>query len=223
MTTTTNPNLGPNAVPNREFGPNGELSAWIARQFPEGFQGYAVDVGASDGISISTTYVLEQNRWTVLCIEPNPIFWPKLKARRAFVQTCACDREPREKALFYALDQNPEAYSALRPTFPPDFPVTVGWSKFEVPVKTLEQCLYEAQFPRLDALCIDVEGNDLDVLKGIDLNKWAPRVIVIEAWTQGVHDEHLKLFGYERVSRSVDNDLYRRGVDGDTAASPTSA
>ena len=45
---------------------------WILKQFPEGFRGYAVEIGALDGQYISNTWLLEQNGWTCLCIEPNP-------------------------------------------------------------------------------------------------------------------------------------------------------
>lgn len=205
----------PNAAPFKVWPPNGELSQWIAGHFEHGFQGYCVDVGASDGISCSTTFVLEtQLRWNVLCIEPSPIFWPSLKKLRAFVQACACDAEPRDSADFHVHEFIPEAYSALRPNHPEVKP-DQNWSTIQVPVRTLEQCLAQAEFPRLDALCVDTEGNEADVLRGIDLAKWAPRAVVIEAWESGKHDDYLATFGYRKVGRSADNDLYEKGATTD--------
>src|SRR3990172_8033364 len=103
---------------HREWPYNGMLSAWIQEQFPLDYQGDAVDVGASDGISINSTYWLEKKlRWAVLSIEPNPQFHKRLKELRAFVMTCACDREPKESAEFKVFLHNPESYSALRPNY----------------------------------------------------------------------------------------------------------
>src|SRR5437868_3825457 len=98
-------------MPHVVHGPNAQLSHWIADQFPLGYLGYAVDVGASDGVSINTTWWLEKHlRWTVLSVEPNPQFLPALRAERAFVEACACDALPG-KATFHVNTENPEAYS----------------------------------------------------------------------------------------------------------------
>lgn len=194
-------------MPHREHGPNAELSGWIQRQFPPGYLGYAVDVGASDGVSVSTTFALEMARWTVLCIEPNPAFWYRLKQLRAFVQTCACDSKPADDAIFHVHDDNPEAYSSLRPNHPENKPGT-GWSTIKVRVKTLEQCLEEAKFPKLDVIAVDVEGLERDVLEGVDLKKWKPKVVVLESWEPGSLDEYLGGFGYRNAGRSIHNDLY---------------
>ena len=35
---------------------NGTLAQWIADQFEPGYIGYGIDVGASDGVSINTTF-----------------------------------------------------------------------------------------------------------------------------------------------------------------------
>ena len=207
--------LNPNAVPNRQFPPNVGLSSWIIQQFVPGFAGYVVDVGASDGISINTTFWLEKElRWNILCIEPNPIFWEKLRAHRAFVATCACDSTPGIKE-FFSFEDIPEAYSALRPSFPADFPreradgQPNGWDSFPVEVKTLDQCLEEAQFPRLDLLCVDVEGNELDVLKGLDFARWKPHALVIESWTgKDEASDYVESLGYRQIGRNVHNNLY---------------
>ena len=63
---------------------------WLLAQFPHGFCGYACEVGAYDGLTRSTTLLLEQHRWTVLCIEPNPGPLAQLRKSRAFVQPYAC-------------------------------------------------------------------------------------------------------------------------------------
>lgn len=190
--------------------PNGHLSQWILDQLPKGYRGHALDIGASDGISISTTWALEKSHgWTCLCVEPNPEFHPSLLKERMFVERCACDSKPGTSVL-HVNEVNPEAYSALRVSKHPGIKgVRVqNWKKVEVRVETVEGLLKKWQFDKLDALCIDTEGTEGDVLKGIDLALWRPKVVIVEAWEQGTHDAYLSQFGYRRAGRSVDNDMH---------------
>lgn len=199
-------------MPHREHPPNGQLSAMILEHFPQDYLGYALDIGASDGVSVNTTYQMEKaHRWTVLCVEPNPQFWPRLRELRAFCAWCAVDAEPGTEVPFQIHLENPEAYSALRPSHP-EHPVGAGWAEIKVPVKTIDQVLAEAEFPQLDALCIDVEGTEIAALKGCDLQKWQPKVIVAEAWEDRIPalDEYLVPRGYMPVRQFIDNRLYAR-------------
>lgn len=197
--------------------PNRGLSRHIANWFPPGYQGYCVDVGAADGISVSTTYELEElNGWTVLSVEANPEFGYLLHRHRAFVEMCACSDHDGEET-FHINTMNPEALSSLKPTDRKELlhgytPLSM-WQRVTVKVRTLESLLRKWEFPRLDALCIDTEGTELDVLKGIDLGKWKPLVVVTECWDDtGPIDPYLAQFGYEKKTRNMHNDIFiRRG------------
>ncbi len=51
----------------------------------------------------------------------------------------------------------------------------------DVPIRTLKDILEEAGAPRgFDFLSIDVEGHEIEVLRGIDLRRWRPHLIMIE-------------------------------------------
>ena len=194
---------------------NGGLSQFVVNQFPDGYAGYGIDVGASDGFSVNTTWVLEKHhRWTILSVEPNPEFHADLVRERAWVEKCACDYKAAEDRLFHVNLVNPEAYSALRPSDPyqKHEDVKIRWATIRVKTRTIDQLLEKWQFPKLDLLCVDVEGNELDVLKGCDLAKWRPEIIIVESWDKGKNDEHMKPFGYKRVARNVDNDIYMAGI-----------
>ena len=192
--------------------PNGNLSQWILDQFPTEYRGYGIDVGASDGVSINTTYALEKSHnWMVLSVEPNPFFHPMLKAERTWVETCALSREPKESATLHVHVENPEAFTSLRPQVRPDMhPVKeMTWMQVKVAVKTVDQLLEKWQFPRLDLLSIDTEGTELDILKGCDLERWKPRVIVTECWDPvGPIDLYLEALGYKKTARNVHNDIF---------------
>jgi FkbM family methyltransferase len=190
--------------------PNGFLAQWILDQFPADYRGYAVDVGASDGRSVNTTWALEKSHaWMVLSVEANPYFRAALTCERAWVEMCACAAQPKEAAEFFINQDNPEAYSALKITkHATSQEFKQPWSKALVPVKTVDQLLTKWDFPRLDALCVDVEGGEQEVLKGCDLERWKPKVIISEAWDSGYDYPYLAPFGYKLVARCVHNDAY---------------
>lgn len=192
--------------------PNGNLSQWILDQFPRGHQGWGLDIGASDGISINTTYALEKShRWNIVCIEPNPDFRPLLKKHRAMCEFCALDSVPSDSATLHIHNENPESFTALRPSVRRDMYPTepMSWKKVQVEVKTADQVLERWQFPRLDLLAIDTEGTELDILRGCDLRKWRPYVVCVEQWDRvGQLDPYLESFGYKKRARNVHNDLW---------------
>lgn len=192
--------------------PNEGVSAVIAFRFPHDYRGFAVDVGASDGISMSSTYRLERSLgWKVICVEPNTEFKASLMGMRDTYEMCACADKPGE-AEFCINTQNPEAFSSLKPTDRMELPerTKVVWSTATVPVTTVDALLEKHKFPQLDALCIDTEGTEMDVLLGTNLTKWKPRIIVSECWDEdgGAVNGYLAAHGYKRVMRSIHNDIY---------------
>jgi hypothetical protein len=59
---------------------------------------------------------------------------------------------------------------------------TAGGRVYEVtvPARTLTSVLEEAGSPAVDLLVLDIEGLELDVLRGLDLDRFAPRLMLIE-------------------------------------------
>jgi FkbM family methyltransferase len=194
---------------------NGTLAQWIADQFPRGYLGCGIDVGASDGISINTTYGLEAMGWTIVSVEANPDFYPLLLKHRAFVEKCAAGKESGTSA-FHINTQNPEAFSSLSPTKRQDvegwlYARDAKWKQVEVPVRTIDEIAARWELPRLDILCVDCEGTELDVLKGCDIERWKPKVLIVEVWDKvGPIDIYLEGFGYKKSARNVHNDCWLR-------------
>ena len=192
----------------RTHPPNAQLSSFILAQFPAGHIGYGVDIGASDGVSINTTYMLEfAHRWNIISVEANPDYKGVLSARRAFVESCAVDWKAADSMVLHVNTDNPEAYSALRPQKARAGDVT--WKTHTVPVKTVDDILAKWEFPRLDLLCIDTEGTELDVLRGCDMEKWKPRVVIVEQWeSPGPCTTYLQNLGYQATYHSAHNDCF---------------
>jgi hypothetical protein len=83
-------------------------------------------------------------------------------------------------------------------------------TKCNVKVRSLNSLLEELNYPtKIDFISIDTENTELDVLKGLDLNKYEVRLLVIENNFNESHcEDYLKQFGYKRVIRLAVNDFF---------------
>jgi FkbM family methyltransferase len=139
-------------------------------------KGHFVEVGANEPWARSQTYHLEQTGWTGVLIEPQAQLAARLCAeRRAKIFAVACsspDNAGKTLPLYVAgplssLDRTRMASGVV--------PETV----IEVPVRTLDSVLEEAG-AATDFLFIDVEGHELEVLRGFDIARWRPRLLLLE-------------------------------------------
>lgn len=170
-------------------------------------KGFFVDVGANDPIEGSQTWHLEQKGWRGVLIEPQPMLAQKLKERRAtLVFPCACSSPQNAgKTLPFQLAG---IQSSLNLNF-----FVAGMRKdeiIEVPVRTLDDILTEAKAPvPIDLLSIDVESHEIDVLSGLTLKRWQPRLIFIEDTVLNLRLHRvLQSHGYKWVRRTGLNAWY---------------
>jgi len=173
----------------------------------------AIDVGAYHWGWLSNTWLLERVGWDVYCIEANP--------------NCAEFLEPRENVYYFAAgseNQNDvDFYIYTHPTqhdTPREASFTsllykgdVGFlmETIKVDVRTLDWFMGDIGLEQLDFLSVDTEGTELDVLDGLDLNKWQPTVISVEAYFGATHEEqaaYLKEYGYHQVEILIHNGVY---------------
>jgi FkbM family methyltransferase len=169
--------------------------------------GYFVDVGAADPEFGSQTFHLEQAGWRGVLVEPRPDLARKLEGtRRAKVVAAACSsRANAGRKMPLRLRGG---YSTLN-----DRLVISGLEAqgaIEVPVRTLDDILMEAQAPSpVDFVSIDVEGHEAEVIDGFDLARWRPRLLLVEdhVLTLDLH-RLLQRRGYRWVRRTGLNGWY---------------
>ena len=79
-----------------------------------------------------------------------------------------------------------------------------------VPIRTLDSVLEEAGAPkRFDFLSIDVEGHEIEVLRGFDIAGWQPRLILLEDHFADLSKHRfLNRAGYRIVRRYENNGWY---------------
>ena len=141
-------------------------------------KGYYVEVGANDPRERSQTWHLEQQGWTGVLIEPQPDLAATLRAERkgkVFAVACSSPAKAGQELPLYVA--GPLSSLDRRSMAPGATPEKV----IRVPVRTLDSILEEAGSPAaFDFLSIDVEGHEIEVLQGLDLARWRPRLIQIE-------------------------------------------
>ena len=90
-----------------------------------------------------------------------------------------------------------------------------------VPTRTLDDILDEAEAPApIDLLSVDVEGHELEVLRGFDFARWQPRLILLEDHVGNLQTHRfLQGSGYRLIRRARQQRLVCAGATpGSTSA-----
>lgn len=188
------------------FGPEHQQRL-VAEFFGQGYRGTFVDVGAADAERNSQTYELERAGWSGILIEPRPDCAEDLRrVRRAPVFEVACS-SPQRAGTIMTLNLA-GGHSSLNEVF-----VVAGLKSqgaITVAVRTLDDVLAEANMPApIDFVSIDVEGHEADVLAGFDLQRWQPRLLVIEDHVLNLRLHRLmQRLGYKWLRRVDFNGWY---------------
>lgn len=203
------------------FGQNGEDYILRSLFTRTGYRGKYIDVGSLDGRVFSNTYTFDLADWEGLCVEAHPAFIPHLKNNRpqAHVFHAAALDSDSDSVEFFAYPRgslstiNPQEIEYLQKRFK----VPGTWDKVLVPGRTLNSMLAEAKMEGpIDVVSIDVEGAEFSVIKGFDIAKYNPRILVLEHLTPEKHQEvisYMASFGYVAAAELSNNTFYCKRED----------
>jgi len=175
--------------------------------------GYFVEIGAGDPVQSSQTWHLEQKGWHGVLVEPIPELCESLRRNRArsiIVQAACGAPEQRGQVQFHIS----EAFT--RSTVEKnDLSLDVSFTRTDiVDLKTLDDILEEIDPPNIDFVSIDVEGVQLEVLRGFNLKKYRPQLLLVEDHLYNLRTHrYLVQQDYRLVKRTSLNNWYiPRGV-----------
>jgi len=146
--------------------------------------GYFVEIGASNGIELSNTYLLEtEYNWKGICVEPIPERYELLCKNRPN-SLCSNKAVYIESNLILSFDiaNDCDLLSGLSNHI--DYhKEKVDNNKRQINVETilLNDLLEESNSPLfIDYLSLDTEGSELEILKSINFSKYIFGIIDVE-------------------------------------------
>ena len=187
--------------------------------------GFFIEAGANDGRAQSNTLLFEERLgWTGLLVEPSVIKYQECKNNRpnCIVENYALvsDIFSKEtiKGDFGYSDQNGSLcgqVTEILDYFDNDLKSSLENKNthhriVDVPVITMNRLLEQHHITHIDYFSLDVEGYEIEVLNGMDLNKYRPTYFLIE--TSGIKErynkihEYMKNKNYEFIDAITDND-----------------
>ena len=153
------------------------------KQWKKNSSRYFVEFGATNGIDLSNTYLLEKEfGWSGLLVEPGKIWQTELvKNRNCLIDFRCVASESGLSVLFNETSipelstmndfSNSDSHSEAR---------THG-SKYEVTTVSLDSLLEEFGCPdEIDYLSIDTEGSEYSILQKFNFKKWSFKVVTVE-------------------------------------------
>jgi FkbM family methyltransferase len=154
--------------------------------------GFFVEAGAFDGFLQSNTYYFERIKgWSGLLVEPVPELYEECRRERPGSVVVQAALVPPEleghtvkltvaslMSLVHGAQGSPQADRAhasagTRGGREPNYDIAVRGS-------TLSTLLDEVGAPKIDLLVLDVEGYEPEALSGLDLERHAPRFLLVE-------------------------------------------
>jgi FkbM family methyltransferase len=186
------------------------------------YKGLIVEVGGATPEFLSMSKHFKDNGWRSIIIEPNPDFVEQHKNAGNEVYEFACSYEDRE-GEFTIVHQDVKAYggvvtdhsfssidvkeSYLKHT---EFTLTEkNTKKINVKIKKLDTILSELNINKIDILSIDVEGWEIEVMRGLNTKKIDCKLIVVENFlNDDSYKKYFESIGYN-LSKVVNyNQIY---------------
>lgn len=197
--------------------------------------GFFVECGANDGVTQSNTLLLEQElQWTGLLVEPGYVNYNKCRISRSncIVENYAlvsCDYQEKTingnfnndlcNGLMNSIDLYPDYFDSEMIFWADKFRRENKSETTEVNCCTLQHLLDKHLINKIDFFSLDVEGYEIEVLKGLDLKKIRPVYILIETTTSDYYKEIVECYmtknDYILVDRiSINDALYMDNLNG---------
>lgn len=194
------------------------------RFFQTGNTGIFVDVGAAHPEYLSNSALFRSLGWRIVSIEPNPAFCDLYRQKGFEVLQYACGDHDEDHVSFSVVDshetpyadgtvsyesfsslQVKDTYRALKPNLD-EKQIQVDMRRLDTILKT-----HAPDVSCIDILSIDVEGWELEVLEGLSLERFRPRVMLIENLLDArSYRQRLSDLGYLLWRRLPPNDVYVR-------------
>lgn len=166
-------------------------------------QGFYIDVGCQHPIKNNNTFLLYKKGWSGINIDldkDNIDLFNTSRPTDCNINVAVSDKISEVDLFFYhkkspinTIDQKTSQYQKAKVS-----------SIKRIQTNTLDNIITSSKFSdkNFDFLSVDVEGHELQVFEGLDFNKFAPNVIVVEYLDLNVDKLEVKNLSIENIIKS---------------------
>ena len=186
------------------------------------YKGLIVEVGGATPEFLSMSKHFKDNGWRSIIIEPNPEFVEQHKNVGNEVYEFACSYEEKDSE-FTIVHQKVNAYGGIVTDHSfSSIDVKQGYlnqsnfilteentTKINVKIKKLDTILGDLNISKVDILSIDVEGWEIEVMKGLNTQNIDCKLIVVENFlNDNSYNDYFESIGYHLSDIIEYNHIY---------------
>jgi FkbM family methyltransferase len=181
------------------------------KYFGDDFDGTFLDAGAFEGYEYSNTGCLAELGWKGLFIEPVPYNFFRLSERyKSYfpdIRLAYCAVGKQGEADLY-LSGSISTLSKEQHQYYLDHEWMYGNEQVIHTITVpLDQIIDQWKPEKIDVLNVDVEGMELEVLETFDIDKWMPKMAIIEA------HEHHPFIEFRRNAENINKYFSKRNYE----------
>jgi len=198
--------------PSSSFYSQDRQDEFLERELFRGFKnGFFVDVGAHDGVSLNNTLYFEKKKgWTGINIEPNPSVFTKLVKNRPRCINLSLAVSDKEGTATFMIQTGADMLSGLQATYDQRHLERIqrenslrngSTQEHTAQTRRLSTIFKDHKVKRVHYLSIDVEGGEKEVIQSIDFDGVFIDVIGFEnnyADVSAPIQQYLESRGYHR-------------------------
>lgn len=184
--------------------------------------GIFVEIGAARPDYLSNSALYRSLGWTIIAIEPNPEFCEQHRQRGYRILEYACGDHDEDEVDFSVVKTHGVQYLGGVVSYESHSSLAIKDAharlasnmdirKIKVKLRRLDTILrtHAPEVEHIDLLSVDVEGWELEVLDGLDFQKYRPRVMVIEnLFRDRKYRAYMRAKGYKLWRCVRPNDIY---------------
>lgn len=174
-----------------------------------------VEVGANHPVRLNNSYLLEKNGWEGVSIDPLKKYtkaWQEEREQPFINYAIGKETIVRNFVEFYGKESWYDMMSGFEDFIRPEDLVSFDSKVYEVKVVPLDSII---PFDFFDLLLVDTEGAEMEVLEGVNLEKYQPKYVMLENAAAIGGARSLREYMFERnynlIARiGCADDLYER-------------